>query len=134
LALFRNLVDLEIAGYPDESFEALTGLVRLERLRVLHMPNVIDLTPIASLSRLRYLSLQTLPSWDASGMVMEVRSLKPIASLPELAELELFGVVPPSRRIDDLLRAPALRKARVSKYAHGEPERLAKALAARSQE
>jgi hypothetical protein len=131
LALFKNVVDLEVATYPDDTFEPLEGLLRLERLRVLHLPKITDLTPLASLTQLRYLSLATLPSWDSSGKVTEVRGLEPVAALPVLAEVELFGVVPPSRRVDDLLRAPALREARVSRYANGESERMAAALARR---
>jgi hypothetical protein len=131
LARFSNLIELEVATYPDDSFEPIAGLVRLERLRVLHMPKITNLEPLATLTRLRHLSLETLPSWDASGKVTEVRSLEPLTHLPDLEDVELFGVVPPSRSVDDLLGIPNLRQARVSKYADGEAARLEAALAAR---
>jgi hypothetical protein len=131
LARFENLAELEVAAYPDDTFDPLASLLHLERLRVVHMPRVTDLTPLTALARLQSLSLATLPSWDASGRVTEVRSLEPLGNLPALTEIELFGVVPPSRAVDELLLLPGLEIAQVSKYARGEAERLAAVLAAR---
>jgi hypothetical protein len=129
LSVLTNLTALEIATYPDATFEPLALLDQLETLRVLHLPNVRDLRPLRGLKRLRSLSLETLPSWDASGKVTEVESLAPLANLPLLDSVELFGVVPRSRSIDDLLRVSQLRHAKISKFAKGESERLARALA-----
>ena len=128
VAALTNLTALEIATHPDATLEPLAALTNLETLRVLHLPNVSDLGPLRALKRLRRLSLETLPSWDTSGKVTEVASLAPLAELPLLESVELFGVVPASRSIDDLLRVPRLRHAKISKYAKGENERLAEAL------
>jgi hypothetical protein len=88
------------------------------------MPKVSDLEPLRALAGLRRLSLATLPSWDSSGKVTEAASLAPIASLSRLEELELFGVVPPDGRVDELLTIASLRQARLSKYRKSEIERL----------
>ena len=124
LSQMTNLSRLEIATYPGASLEPLRPLVRLERLRILHLPGVTDLEPLRSLVALKHLSLATLPSWDASGRRTEVASLAPIAALPVLEELELFGVVPSDRKVDDILSIGSLLKARVSKYPKPEMARL----------
>ena len=124
LSELTNLRALDIATFPDDSFEMLRPLGQLERLRVLHMPKVRDLEPLRSLRALKHLSLATLPSWDASAARTEVASLAPIASLPVLEELELFGVVPPDRKVDDLLKITTLRSANVSKYPKSEIAKL----------
>jgi len=127
---FSSLQKLEIATYPDASFDILSDLVALHTLEVVHLPRVTSLSPLAQLMNLRRLSLRTLPSWDASGKVTIVDSLAPIAALPVLEELELFGVVPEERRIDALLGSKSLRHVRVSKYPKPEEQRLRATFAA----
>jgi hypothetical protein len=73
---------------------------------------------------LESLSLETLPSWDASGKVTEVESLDPIASLPSLKHVALFGVVPKTKSLAALERCPKLISARFSKYPKAERERF----------
>ena len=124
LGAFTNLRSLEVSQYPDRTFEPLSTLVRLERLKIRHMPALEDLIGIESLTALHYLYLATLPSWDASGRVTVVRSLAPLADLPNLTTLRLFGVRPPDKRVDDLLRIGSLTDARISKYPRREIERL----------
>jgi hypothetical protein len=126
LRSFRNLRTLSIASYPDKTLEILSGLVFLEGLEILHFPKVTTLSPISALAGLRKLSLQTLPSWDASGRKIIVESLAPIANLPSLEELELLGVVPESKTVDDPLscRSTVLRRVRVSQYTARETKRV----------
>ena len=104
LGAFTNLRSLEVSQYPDRTFEPLSTLVGLERLKIRHMPALQELIGIESLTALQYLYLATLPSWDASGRVTVVRSLAPLADLPNLTTLRLFGVRPPDKRVDDLLK------------------------------
>jgi hypothetical protein len=116
LSGFKNLETLVVASYPDDSFELLSGLMRIKFLGILHFPEVKDLTPLANLQHLESLSLATLPSWDASGRVQVVASLEPISRLYSLRHLELFGVVPPDRKLTPLLNLRAILSARFSKY------------------
>jgi len=74
----------------------------------------------------------TNPSWDSSGKVTTVGSLRPLTALPLLEEVNLFGIVPPDGVIDDLLGCATLRRAKVSKYPAGEVERLRAAMKAGS--
>ena len=112
IVLYPNLTTLVVATYPDADLEPIASLKALEYLSILHLPRVTDLTPLATLSRLRTLRMATLPGWDASGKVTEVDSLRPLALLPELTHLELFGVRPASGSLGDLEHAPfALRGA-----------------------
>jgi hypothetical protein len=134
LASLVNLRTLEIASYPDATLDPLCGLTQLEELRIVHLPQVGDLSPLAALRRLRCLELATLPSWDASGKVTEVCSLAPLTALPVLEEINLFGVRPADRRVDDLLHCQALRRAAISKYPRAEIARLQHALEARAYE
>ena len=90
LADARNLQALEIASYPDETLELVGGLAALEDLRILHMPKVTDLGPLARLDQLRSLALETTPRWDSSGKVSEVESLDPLSQLPHLSRLTLY--------------------------------------------
>jgi hypothetical protein len=131
VADLTGLTRLEIATYPDASLSALAGFVRLEELSILHLPNVTDLSPLQGLSRLRRLDLMTNPSWDSSGKVTTVDSLRPLTTLPLLEEVNLFGIVPADPVIDDLLECRALRRAKVSRYPPAEVERLRSAMADR---
>jgi hypothetical protein len=115
-----KLRTLVIATYPDESLDLLRPLRDLRQLHILHMPKVRDLSPLAALERLEFLSLATLPSWDPSGKVTEVVSLEPIARLPALRYLGLFGVVPKPKSLAALTRCRHLMAARFSKYPKAE--------------
>src|SRR5690349_649805 len=68
----ENLKVLVVATFPDDSFMLLRSLRDLQYLRILHMPKVHDLSPLAELRCLETLSLETTPGWDASGKVTTV--------------------------------------------------------------
>ena len=121
---YPNLTTLVVATYPDADLEPIASLEGLEFLSLLHLPGVTDLAPLAHLTRLRTVRLATLPSWDSSGKVTEVDSLRPLALLPELTHLELFGVRPASKSLGDLEDAPGLMSVRVSKYPKAEVTRF----------
>lgn len=127
LAQYRNLRTLVVATYPDSDLDTVAQLGDLEYLSLMHLPSVADLAPLAQLKHLRTVRLSTLPSWDPSGKVTEVDSLRPLASLPRLAHLELFGVRPSDKSLRDLERAPSLASVRVSKYPKAEIARFRQA-------
>jgi len=130
LAQFDNLRSLEVATYPDETFAPLAALRNLERLSITHLPRIRSLLALCGLSSLRELHLATLPSWDSSGQVTTVESLVPLAQLPRLERLELFGVVTSSRSADDLLASISLKDVKLSKYAADSMDRVRQRYAA----
>lgn len=121
---YSNLRTLVVATYPDPDLEPIVGLEQLEYVSLLHLPNVTDLAPLSKVRRLRTVRLATLPSWDASGTVTIVKSLKPLAGLPHLAHIELFGVRPEVNSLRDLEVAPSLVSVRVSKFPTTETRRF----------
>lgn len=127
-----NLTALDVATYPDESLEPLATMTQLQHLSIMHLPKVTTLLPLGRLRSLTHLSLATLPSWDSSGKVTEVTGLAALRDLPLLTEIELFGVVPPERVVDDLIEIGSLRTARLSKYPKAEIGRLRNELESRS--
>jgi hypothetical protein len=124
LAELRNLEELVIAGFPDESFEFLVRLEKLRFLSVVHMPKIFDIAPLAELMRLTSLSLSTLPSWDASRKTTTIQSLEPLEAIPELAHLELFGICPPNKLLVPLEKCRRLQTARISQYPRAEMSRF----------
>lgn len=124
LGRFHSLETLVVATWPDSSLEVLGELQRLSYLSLLHLPKVTDLAPLAALQNLVTLRLHTLPSWDSSGKKTTVRSLEPLALLPSLRHLELFGVVPEDGSLAPLEAASGLESVRVSKYTKREVERF----------
>jgi len=126
LAEFRHLEQLVIATFPDASLEFLGQLDKLRFLRIMHMPKVNDIGPLAGLTQLTSLSLSTLPSWDASGKTTTIRSLEPLAAMPALAHLELFGICPPDKSLAPLEKCRHLRTARFSHYPSAETDRFFK--------
>lgn len=124
LAELRNLEELVIAGFPDESFEFLARLEKLRLLSVVHMPQIFDIAPLTKLTQLTSLSLSTLPSWDASRKTTTIKSLEPLAAIPELAHLELFGVCPPDKLLGPLEKCRRLQTARISQYPRAEMSRF----------
>ncbi|WP_323791446.1 hypothetical protein [Nocardioides sp.] len=121
---YQHLKTLVVATYPDADLEPVASLDDLEYLSLLHLPGVTDLAPLARLTNLRTLRLSTLPSWDSSGKVTEVDSLRPLVMLPKLTRLELFGVRPASRSLGDLEDSTSLVSVRVSKYPQAEVARF----------
>lgn len=117
-----NLVSLEVVDWLGPSLDALRPLTRLEQLRVQHLPHVSSVDPLSRLVSLRRLILETRPSWDGSK-VTEVDSLEPLRGIP-LEEVNMFGVRPASKSVDDLLAIPTLRKARLSKFSAKEIKRI----------
>jgi len=130
LRLFAGLVKLEIATFPDASLEVLSPIRGLQLLHIVHLPGVSSLEPLAALVKLRKVSLETLPSWDSSNRVTTVESLRPLASLPALEELELFGVVPVSKDIGELFESKSLKRVSISKYPKVQERRLRERFAA----
>ena len=124
LAALRNLEELVIATFPDESFDFVGRFEKLRFLHILHMPKVSDLEPLASLTQLETLSLSTLPSWDASCKITTIASLEPLTALPKLAHLELLGICPQDRLLAPLERCRQLKTARFSQYPQAETDRF----------
>lgn len=120
---FPNLRTLVVATWPNESLSILSD-IGLEYLRIVHLPKIHDLAPLKDLQRLRALSLQTLPSWDASGKVQQVESLEPISQLSSLEHLELFGVVSTDNSLSAIENCKKLVSARFSKYPKQEVTRF----------
>jgi hypothetical protein len=120
LASLSELRELAIATYPDGDLHPISQLTHLQYLSIVHLPAVTDLQPLSKLTELTSLSLATLSSWDSSGRVTVVASLKPLAQLPKLAHLELFGVVNEARSLADLKGCSALQSAKFSKFPEAE--------------
>jgi hypothetical protein len=124
LSAFIHLKTLVIATYPDADLTPLIGLRRLEYLSIMHAPKVSDLGPLRHLKGLKTIRLSTLPSWDSSGKTTIVRSLAPLAELPSLSHVELFGVLPEDGTLHALENCPTLETVRVSRYRKSEISRF----------
>lgn len=111
LSAFSNLESLTVATYPDASLSYVQALSQLRYLRIVHMPLVEDLAPLADLVQLRTLLLETSPGWDAAGKRTTVKSLSPIGGLSRLEHLALFGVVSGDRSLEPVERCSELRSA-----------------------
>jgi len=112
----RNLEELVVAGFPDESLGVLEGLLHLRYVSILHLPKVSDLTPFRGLDLLESLSLATSANWDAPGKKTVVKSLAPLAAMKSLKYLELFGVCPEERSLAALEACKVLVSGRFSQY------------------
>lgn len=122
LSRFPNLRVLVIASYPDSSFAPLAKLSRLKYLRIVHFPRVGKLDELQHLADLEVLSLSSLPSWDASGKVLTVETLRPLAKLHSLRHIELFGVRPAADGLAPLYGLERLRSARFSRIEPAETQ------------
>ena len=111
-----NLEQLNVATLPEADFDFLSKCSSLKFLSITHLPNISNLDALANLLQLETISLSTLPSWDASGKKTIVHTLEPLAKLPKLKFLELFGVVPETVSLESLSIFQHLESARFSKY------------------
>ena len=119
-----NLRTLVIATLPDDSIDFVAGLKQLECLRILHLPKISEVSPLAGLNALRCLSLTTLPSWDSSRKRTVIDTLEPITALPSLRHLELLRVVSADGSLEPLLQLHHLENARISGYRRDEMMRF----------
>ena len=119
-----NLEELVIGSLPDSSLEFLCKLPKLRYLRIVHMPKIADLAPLRRATCIEVLSLSTSPNWDSARKCTIVDSLMPLTGLPRLKQLELFGVCPVGKSLQDLQRCPALESARFSQYPSDEVARF----------
>lgn len=127
LAPLADLVNLEalvIANVPDSSLDFLRPLKKLRYLWILHMPKVTDIDPLADLDSLEVLAMATSPGWDAAAKRTVVQTLDPIARLPSLKHIELFGVVPADSSLAGLQSLSTLVSARFSGYPQAETRRF----------
>ena len=122
IGTFANLVSLEVFDWLASDLDALRPLLRLEQLRIQHLPRVTNIDALGSLISLRRLILETRPSWDGSK-VTQIDTLQPLRGLA-LEEVNLFGVRPASKSVDDLMAIPTLKKARLSKFAAKEIKKI----------
>ena len=120
----KDLEELVIGSFPDETFECIASLLNLHYLKIMHLPKVSEITVLKELKKIKSLSLSTLPAWDSSGKITIVESLVPIASISELCHIELFGVCPPDKSLKPLEQCKALKTARFSRYPSDEIERF----------
>jgi hypothetical protein len=124
IATFENLTSITIASFPDESLEVLASLKKLRDIRVLHLPKVCDLQPLSQLESLVSLSLETLPSWDASRKRTVIRSLEPLTQIETLKHLSLLGVVSSDLSLSQLERCESLVTGRFHGYPKHEIDRF----------
>lgn len=115
LSAFKNLRLLEFGSFPDQSLEVIGSLPLLRYLKVVHLPKVSSLAPIAQLKDLRNLILATLPSRDSDRKRTIVESLSSLAGLKAL-RLELFGICPPDYSLRALYGCTWLLTARFSQF------------------
>ena len=85
-------------------------------LSVMHLPKVTSLSALADLHSLESVSLSTLPSWDSSGKVTVISSLKPLAALPNLKNLELLGIRPEAKSPLELVASSSIERVKLSKF------------------
>jgi hypothetical protein len=116
LSSYEGLEELAIASFPHDSLELVAALPQLRNLKIVHLPKVTSLAPLAGLENLESLSLATLPAWDSANRRLEVASLEPLTKLRSLRHLELFGVCPPDRSLADLYGCKWIRTARFSQF------------------
>lgn len=124
VSAFINLEELVIANFPDETLCALKSMKKLRYLRILHMPKLKDISVLSDLSSIESLSLETSPSWDATGRCIVLESMKPIAELPKLKHLELFGVCEANKSLKFLEGVKTIETSRFSQYPQKEVDRF----------
>jgi hypothetical protein len=86
---------------------------------------------LAKLSALENLALESLPSYDATGKYLNVESLSPLAQLPKLRQLRIFGVRASDRSLHALSQLASLSTLRIGRgFAASEYSALRSALPA----
>jgi hypothetical protein len=91
------------------SLRGIGTLSQVRELRLLHIPKVHSLKPLAALQDLQVLVIATPPSWDASRRCIEVESLAPLGRLTNLVRLDLCGVLPLDRTLAPIQELVGLR-------------------------
>lgn len=92
------------------SLEILAEHGDIEALYLRHFPKAVglDLSPIASLKKLRVLSLSTIPGWDGSGKTLSVDSFSPLIALTNLRYFCVLDVIPLKDGVDPLTKLKTL--------------------------
>lgn len=108
LKRFRSLKTLLVASWPGE-LDVVAELPNLRSLRIVHLPKVTTLLPLANLRQLELLCLETLPSWDGSGRRTRLDGLRSLTKLNQLRDVCFRGkITTKDGRIDWLAKCPSL--------------------------
>jgi hypothetical protein len=84
---FQNIENIEIATYPDASFES-GKLPKVKSLKIIHLPKVNDISPLSKLESLETLYLAILPCWNK---FQYIASLKPLHKFSKSQIEERYG-------------------------------------------
>jgi hypothetical protein len=115
LAPLSGLSHLEALSLDDPpTLNELDGLGNLKCLVLRHFRRVRSLSLVGALSRLRMISMSTIPSWDASRRCLEVESFEPLSKLHDLEWLYLMGVMPLDRQLVPLHGLDRLKDLQIS--------------------
>jgi hypothetical protein len=87
---FINLENIEIATYPDPTFEPISTLKKLRSLKIYHLPGIKDLTYLEGLENLEELELQLVVS---QSKFQHIVSLQPLEGLYNLRRISICGYV-----------------------------------------
>lgn len=110
LAKVRGLTELEIHSFRGTTFSFIAPLKNLTSLTLIDFPNVVSVTPLADLSKLRSLKLALLTSKLMNGKTQTISSYQPLASLKALEELVIEGIIPKTGGLSPLWNLPKLRQ------------------------
>jgi hypothetical protein len=104
---FKNLVNIEIATYPDSSLDIIGRLPGIRSLKIIHLPGISDISPLSQLKSLESLELATLPSWSK---LQHISTLQPLQGLANLRSLALRGIFVDDGSLQPLHSCPVLHE------------------------
>jgi len=96
------------------SLRGIETLSQIRELVLIHIPKVRTLQPLGALRSLQFLTISTVPSWDASRKCIEVESFAPLRHLKDLVSLTLTGVLPLHGGLRPLHELTGLRALQIS--------------------
>ena len=105
-----NLRALTLFAFKAPGLDGVEKLPALEYLQVEHAPKISSLDPLGRCARLRWLSISTPASWDASRKTIKIESFAPLSRLTSLEFLLLMGVEPRDASLRPLARLTRLRQ------------------------
>lgn len=109
----QNLKVLELTNYPYETLADIKQNIGIEKIKIVGIPKLNDITTIKDFKKITSVSIETSPSWDSQKKFAKIKDIKALYDLPYLREVLIVGFDIADFNSDDFLERCSAKNIRI---------------------